>query len=268
MTTEAEAISALAERAATPTTIKTPDGRQYLVLPNGMKVQEISDEHELALSKPRYIEQAVTLQTQQSLIDYVNTFKTDSTLLFADIGANTIVALIDYHAAKQAEQLAHRATLMLPHSEEWKLWTGISGRLMGQLEFARFIEENSADVRVPSAGDLLDAVRDLQVRRKVNFTKAVRTASDNENFEYAEETSAASKRGEVEIPTKFVLGLPVYFGELDTELHAFLRWKLDEGALSLGVQLHRVEHVRQAVFQQIVLKVSEETRCAAVFGKL
>jgi hypothetical protein len=128
---------------------------------------------------------------------------------------------------------------------------------MPQLEFARFLEENAADVRAPDAGELLDACRDLQVRRKVNFTKAVRTASDNENFEYSEETNTTSKKGDLELPTKFKLGLPVYFGDAETEVFAFLRWKMDDGALTLGIQLHRTEHVRQAVFKQIVVDIAE-----------
>lgn len=39
------------------------------------------------------------------------------------------------------------------------------------------------------------------------------------------------------------------------------------GSLKLGVQLHRTEHVRQAVFKRIVLDVADRTKCQAVFGK-
>lgn len=268
MATEAEAISKLAGKAATPTTVDLGDGRKLLVTPEGATIRDVSDEHDLKVGKPRYVKQSPTLQTQDSLVDYVNRFKGEDTILFADIAADSIVALIDYHSAKEAANVAHRATLVLPRSEEWRLWTEISGKLKPQLEFARFIEENAADVRAPSAGDLLDACRDLQVHRKVNFIKAVRTQSDNENFEYSEETNATGKRGELEIPTKFVLGLPVYFGEPETEVHAFLRWKLDEGMLALGIQLHRLEHIRQSVFKMIVMAVAERTGCQAVFGKL
>jgi uncharacterized protein YfdQ (DUF2303 family) len=268
MTTEAEAISKLAGKAAAPSVVDIGDGRKFLVAPDAAIIRDVSDEHDLKVGSPRYIKQAPTLQTQDSLVDYVNRFKGADTILFADIGADTIVALIDYHAAKQAAHVAHRASLVLARSEEWRLWTDISGKLKPQLEFARFIEENAADVRAPSAGELLDACRDLQVHRKVNFIKAVRTQSDNENFEYSEETNATGKRGELEIPTKFVLGLPVYFGEPETEVHAFLRWKLDEGALTLGIQLHRLEHIRQSVFRMIVMAVAERTGCPAVFGKL
>jgi len=267
MDTEAEVISDLARKALAPTTFKTDDGRAFLVTHDSANVREISDEHGLQVNTPRYIKQAVTLQTQDSLVEYVNRFKTADTVLFADIAANTILATLDYHASAKAAHVAHRAALTLPFSEEWGLWTRISGKLMSQLEFARFLEENGADVRAPDAAELLEACRDLQAHRKVNFVKAVRTSSDNENFEYTDETKATTKAG-IELPTKFKLGLPVYFGEPDTEVFAFLRWKLDDGQLNLGIQLHRAEHVRQAVFKQIVAGVAERTGCVAVFGKL
>lgn len=267
MTTEAETISGLARKAMSPTSVKIEDGREFLVVPDGATIRDVSDEHSLNVTKPRYIKQAVTLQTQDSLVEYVNRFKGDETVLFADIGANAILATVDYHGKDKAAHVAHRAMLTLPFSEEWGLWTRISGKLMPQLEFARFLEENGADVRAPDAAELLEACRDLQAHRKVNFTKAVRTSSDNENFEYTDETKATTKAG-IELPTKFKLGLPVYFGEPDTEVFAFLRWKLDDGQLTLGIQLHRAEHVRQAVFKQIVADVSERTGCSAVFGKI
>lgn len=267
MTTEAEEIAKLARSSAA--TIVTKDGREFLVLPEGREYHEISDEHGLNLTTPRYIHQSLTLQTTDSLVDYINRHKGESTLLFADISANAIVAQIDYHAPDKAAQVAHRATLTLSFSEEWRLWSEISGRLQEQLAFARFIEENATDIRAPAAADLLEAVRDLQAHRKVSFIKAVRTSSENESFEYQDETKATTK-GDIELPTKFKLGLPVYFGEPETELFAFLRWAIDadKGGLKLGIQLHRAEHVRQAVFKQIVLGVSQRTDRQAVFGKI
>lgn len=240
--------------------------RKFLIVPDGAKSQEITDPHGLKPSTPRYISQAVTLQTVDSLVDYVKRFKSADTVLFADIEANSITAAIDYHAKEKAANVAHCATMALPFSEEWRLWTGISGQLKPQLEFARFLEENGGDVKAPSGAELLEACRDLQAHRKVNFIQAVRTASDNENFEYSDETEARTKGG-IELPQRFQLALPVYFGEPTTELYAFLRWRLDDGKLLLGVQLNRAEHVRQAVFKQIVLSVGSRTECPVVLGK-
>lgn len=267
MTTEAQTIADIAVKAfGVPTVMKTEEGREFLVLPEGMKSQDVTEANGVAPLLPDFIKQAVTLQTVDSLVDYVNGFKGETTLLFADIHANSIKALLDYHGADAPKHVSHVATMALPFSEEWRTWAAIDGRLLPQLDFARFLEENASDVAAPSGADLLEACRDLQARRKVNFTKAIRTSSDNENFEFTDETEAKT-RGGLEIPTKFLLSLPVYFGEAPTELYAFLRWKLDDGQLTLGVKLHRAEHVRQAVFKQIVVAAAERTERRVVFGK-
>lgn len=264
--TEAAAIADLATRsAAKPEVHTTGDGREFLVLPASYSSMDVTPENKIPALLPDHIRQRVTLQTTDSLIGYVNRFKGKTTTLFADIDRDRVVAVIDYHGAEPMHA-DHIGTLTLSRSVEWNLWNGISGKLMGQHEFARFLEENAADIAAPSGAELLEACRDLHAVRRVNFKKAVRTASDNENFEYTDETEAKTKGG-IELPTKFLLRLPVYFGEPETELYAFLRWKLDEGELKLGVALHRAEHVRQAVFKKIVVAVAEGTDCQAIFGR-
>jgi uncharacterized protein YfdQ (DUF2303 family) len=278
MATEAESIASLAVQAqGKGAIVKTANDREFLIFPNGQTCKDVTDEHHDSHTRtPAFVKQHVTLQTVDSLVDYVNRFKLATTMLFADIGSSVIRAAIDYHDSTadhgeddyQARRLAHNAKLTLEHSVEWKLWADISGRLKPQGEFARFIEENAADIHAPDAATLLEAVRDIQAKRNVNFTKAVRTASFNEDFHWSDTTEAKGGKGSIELPTKFVLGLPVYFGQPETELHAFLRWKLDDGSLALGIQLHRAEQVRQAVFKQIVLDAAERTECPIVFGKV
>ena len=278
--TNADAVAELARSGVvTPQVIKTESGREYLVLPaagGGATYQNVSEIEAQLAPAPEWIEQAVTVQTADSLSAYAERFGDDKigSSLFADIERNRIVAALDYHTADDggvthAARVAHRATLDLPFSVEWETWTKIDGRLMGQLPFARFLEENAADIEVPAAADLLEACRDLQANRKVNFVKAVRTASNNENFEYSDETTATSRKGGIEIPHEFQLRIPVYFGGETYAVRAFLRWELvDGGGLMLGVQLHNREHVRQFVFKQVVEGVAEATGFPAYYGRI
>lgn len=268
MTTEAEAIADLArEGAAEPMILKNDKGREFLVYPADRGVKDITEQFAVPGLLPDHIVQGVTLQTLDSLVDYVNRFKGANTVLFADIAGNVICAMIDYHSPTAADHADHIARMALPFSEEWKTWSGVDGKLMDQLEFARFLEENAGDVVTPTGAELLEACRDLQARRKVNFIKAVRTNSDNESFEFTDETTATTRKGDVEVPSKFVLEIPVYFGQGATKLQAFLRWRLVDGeGLKLGVKLHRAEHVRQAIFKQIVMDAAGRTERPAVFG--
>lgn len=284
---EADAVAALATKSQQfPFVHETDDGRLLAMIPAGGGAWAMSDVSDPMrhVEPPPHIKQAVVLQTVDSLVDYANRFKTSRTLLFADISANSITAALDYHQGSrpgaagseipiedeqgEADRVDHTARMALPYSVEWETWTKMDGKLVSQLEFARFLEENGGDIVAPQAADLLEACRDLQAVRKVDFKAVVRTNTDTESFEYSDDTQATSKRGDVEVPTKFVLSLPVYFGEPPTELHAFLRWNLDDGKLFLGVKLHRAEHVRQAVFKQIVLTAAEGIGQPAVFGKL
>lgn len=265
---EADTVADLAVKAqGQAASLKTHNGREFLVVPEGHHSSEVTLANAPDVLMPKNIVAGVTLQNADALIAYITRFKGDNSLLFADVADSKIVAAVDYHGATSPALVAHKATLALPFSEEWKTWTGINGQLKPQLEFARFIEENAPDIKAPSAADLLEAVKDLQAKRSVNFMAAVRTASDNESFEYTDNTETRGK-GDIELPTKFLLSIPVYFGDSPVEVPAFLRWKLDDGKLNLGIKLHRAEHIRQAAFKLIVTGAMEATSVLAVFGKL
>lgn len=268
MSNEAETVADLARKAAgVPQVISTPGGREYLIVPVGHSASDVTPANKNEILLPKSISQNVTLQNAEALTEYLNRFKSAESLLLADVAESRIVAAIDYHARDKAALVMHKAILHLPFSEEWKIWTGISGQMKPQLEFARFVEENAPDIKAPDAGSLLEAVRDLQAKRNVSFIKAVRTETDNESFEFNDNTEARTK-GDIELPTKFLLNIPVYFGDPATEVYAFLRWKLDDGVLTLGIKLHRAEHIRQAAFKLIVTGAAEKTGIMAVFGKL
>lgn len=275
--TETDAAAALALKAGQPFVVKTEGGREFLVGPHDWKTQDVTQPNAVGPILPDHIGQAVTLQTTESLVDYVNRYRTADTILLADIDANTIRALIDYHSrtteacdpTSQPNHVAHVASMVLPLSFEWKTWAAIDGKLMPQLQFARFLEENAPDITAPDGAEILEACRDLQAKRKVDFRKAVRTSSNNENFEFVDETNLTKTNGGIEVPSKFKLEIPVYFGRGNVELFAFLRWELVEGGgLMLGVQLNRAEQVRQAEFKLIVTEMAERTNCPAMFGKL
>lgn len=266
----AETIADLAHAGTQAKLIPTADKRLFMSLPEGVTLKEVTDPHGLIVTAPIRIVTVVKVQTVDSLVDYVDRFKGQTSLLLADIAHDRIRAVIDYHGAGDPQHLQHSALMDLPFSIEWKAWGAIDGKMLTQLDFARFIEENAVDVVAPAGADLLEIVRDLQALRKVDFRKVVRTSSNNESIEYAETTAAGAttKNGKVDLPTEFKLSIPVYFGGESVSLFAKLRWHLDEGTLRLGVALHRAEAVRQAVFQQLVEDISERTGLLAVYGAL
>lgn len=268
--------------------VKLEDGRLFAFRSTGdgaYTLDNITQPHTLAPPLPTFVKQNVTLQDEGSLVLYANKFKNNDTLLFADIATDRIVAAIDYHNIPannragdegkttpggdkpSAQLLAHSAVLHMPKSEEWATWTGMDGKMVPQLDFVRFLEENAPDVVDPDAASLIEACRDMQALRKVNFTSVVRTESNNaERFEYTDENKASSK-GSVEVPNAFKLDLPVYFNGNSYLLDARLRWHLDDGVLRLGIKLLRADKLRQTVFKEIVGAISSATSLDVIYGK-
>lgn len=266
---EAGTIAALAIAAAGEAEIHEAKGRTFIVLPEGRKLHEVSDPHGLPLEPPSYISQSVELLDKDSLNQYVKAHVTPTSAIFADPFSDTFLAAIDWHGASDAGFNAHRATLKLQRSEEWQRWSKIDGVLMSQTDFARFLEENAADVSQPAGADLLEIARDLSAKRNVNWKSVVRLDNGDQQFEYAEatEAQARSARGDVAVPNKFVLRIPVYLNEPTVELGAFLRYRIDGGSLGIGIQLHRPVFVQQAVFKQVGLDIAERTECPVYTGR-
>jgi hypothetical protein len=273
-------------------------GRSWLITkePDGATAAvEITDPHGLK-PRPSHVVQAVSVATEQSLAAYVGRFHTEVTMLFADVGANRIDALLDYHDASvpalyppsalppagtpsgpssperesQANHTAHRAVLNLPFSEEWNTWIAPADkafvRWWPHLDFARFLRENMEDITIPSAGDLLDAVKSLTAAKATSFKQDVDLSSDHVTFHLDDAVTVRGK-ADVEVPTELEITIPVYFdGEL-FDITAFLRHKVEDGRLQLGLAFKGVNKVRQLAFNRIVERLDAATKVPIVHGK-
>jgi uncharacterized protein YfdQ (DUF2303 family) len=273
-------------RVATPVSVvRLQDGREFAVLLNGATGQQSLQEltspgfrHAL----PDHIEERVTLTSKDSFVEYVQGYATPTARMFAhldDKGGGSITCDLDYHVADDAAgrgteaekrslspgRRKHSAKYELRDSEEWTRWSGISGKLQPQAKFLRWLEENAADITAPDGATILELVQDFSVKRKVDFRSAVRLQNGDTSFEYTQTAEANSKTGEIAVPSKFQLTIPVFFGEPSINVHAFLRYDIEEG-LKLGIELHRPLYVRQAVFQQIAGDITDRTSVPLHYG--
>ncbi len=281
--TNAGVAAALARLSLDPTgrVLTGPGDAEFVLLRDadgGESLFEL-EQGGVSITRPGRIAGRVTLETEGSLVAYANSFKAENSVLFASIATDTIVAVLDYHASSRdggdvaagdlpqfrPDFLEHRATLKLARSLEWDAWTKIDGRMMPQLEFCKFLEENREDIIAPDAATVLEAARDLQTMRKSDFRSAVREDSDNVRIEYAEDVDARSKT-DVTLPAEFKLSIPVYFDGDEVEVFALLRWVVADGSLQLGVKLKRAERIRQATFKAVVTALAEDIGVKSLYG--
>lgn len=281
---DAAVIAGLAFSAQDPDqrTLTTPNGQAILLrTETGQEVLSLVDElAALELSRGR-ITQKVTVETQESLETYAKRYAGASSLILASIASNTIVAILDYHEARADQdgvvrpllEIEHQfgghvATLSLPFSLEWKEWTGVDGRMMPQLDFCKFLEECAEDIVTPDAATVIEACRDLQSLKRVDFRSVVREDSDNYRIEYHDEDTVTTRNEAVIMPSEIVLDIPVYFGGDPVRVNALIRWHVKDGALSLGVKLRRAERIRQDTFKGIVEEIAADTGFPRVYGSI
>ena len=157
----------------------------------------------------------------------------------------------------QAAFAEHRVVYDAPRSDEWEIWTKADGVAMPQADFSRFIEDNVKDIREPAGADVLEVARQLEVKKKVEFASAQRLSDGQREFTYNEEIDGTSRRGQMQIPEEFQLGIPVF---LDGELYAVtarLRYRINEGTLRLWYDLLNPHEVERDAFGVIVEKIRD-----------
>jgi len=262
-----EAVLAAA-RIASPV-ITAPGGLEaYAFVPPGFKLQDISDKFGL----PPFIRQSVVLDDADSLIAYANRFSDSRSVIIADLDALTIGAVLDFHTANQeavrgvleSAPAQHVAALQLRNSEEFARWAAMENQMHSQMVFAEFLDENSADIIDPDPAVMIEIARDLEATQGVAFKAGTRLQTGERSFRYETETRVS---GDLVVPQRFRLAIPLFFGEEPTEIEASFRFRPQPDGLKLGFVWRRVEYVRQAKFREIAFRVSENTGLPVFQGR-
>lgn len=246
--------------------IDAKDGRQFAFVPDGYSLKDISD----PLRLPGRVRQNVTVDDRASMTAFLNRFRGDSSILFADFDDLTISGLVDFHSHNQAEAGVQpaacdfRADFKLLPSEEFRRWDAMEGDLHPQAKFAEFLDENASDICDPDPATMVEISRELEATIGAVFKSKVAPESGDRAFQYETETKT---KGDVIVPKKFSLCIPLYNGEQPEILNARFRFRPTGDGLLLGFVWHRVEYQRRAFFNAIATQIAEDTGCPVFNGR-
>lgn len=219
------------------------------VLPDGFSIKDLRG---LLPPPPRPVER-VQMLTAESFCDYVKRYgNVERTVVFADEATGTYTGVLDYHAEDGARGTCdHVVVYSCQPSDEWKAWTGSDGKMMPQVDFARFLENNLPDIIAPPAADMLRIALTLQVKKDVKFESDLRLDNGQTQFRYEETVRGTTKGGDLLIPDSFALQIPVFMGGGQYRLDARLRYRVVEQKLTIGYELVRSAHVRSQVVRAV-----------------
>jgi uncharacterized protein YfdQ (DUF2303 family) len=208
-----------------------------------------------ALTMPHDIAAHIECGTLQSLADYVEAFHSYLVVFAND---SIIKAVLDYHYEMEMVGNAnHTATFHLSTTAEWRAWKAISGRQMAQREFAEFIEEHLDEIHSPPPADVLTIANTLSGKRNVSFSQVNDLANGDKSLVWEEKTDAKSA-GDIRVPSKIVLRIPIYEGaeeETTYEVTALFRYRIADGKLAYEVKLLKTERILKQAFERIVAQL-------------
>lgn len=263
---DASDIAALATASLlTPHVIIDARGIQWMLSPSGngsYAIKQLTPDAEIK-PKPAFVSGGPQVATTQSLIDYVNRFKTPDTVIFANLDTAKIVACIDYHSAGSAAAglRKHHAVLQLTHSKEWQTWTGIDEEMFEQKKFARFLEEHKLDIMNPPGAALLEMVLDMEKGVNMRVARKMKSAGSDRGTR----DSAIDIDG-TELPPVWMLNIPVYTGEPIVDVTAYARDEIDDGKLMVGFKLSKIESVIENELTRIAAEIAADTQVPVMLG--
>lgn len=246
-------------RAAPP--IVLPDGGKAVLVPDGYSLQKFGpvSPPTSVRAAPDRIVQNVQMHDAASFVGYVNTFKCEHTRLFAEpgflaSGQAKVMAVLDYHAPQSnGDHCTHVATYLPRYSDQWKRWHAACKEALTQDAFAEFVEENMADIREPSAASLLDVINNFKAVRKVAYSSVKARASGSFTIGHEDNTEMT---GQVTLPEKFKLGIPVYFRDVLFPVSVWLRYRVGgAGGVRFQLQIDRPDVIEDEAFSRVVARI-------------
>jgi uncharacterized protein YfdQ (DUF2303 family) len=217
------------------------------------------------LPAPRRARGTVTLHTVDELATFVDEhYNASGTTVWVSEQQQSVVAVLNDHSMDGTGWRDHRADLTLERSDQWKHWTNRDGTLGSQEAFAEHIEDGLAEIVRPDGADLLELAQSFHATTSATFRSARRLSSGEVKIVYDEEVQAtAGQAGDLTIPDTFDLAMPVFIGEAPVHVVARLKYRLNQGNLTIGYRLVRPNEAVRETVQAIAERL--RTRFARVY---
>ena len=234
------------------------DGRKFAILPESMKVEDLTP----FIGQPDWIQQKIEALAANSFCAYVKRFgMLATTVIFANESVAIYEAVLDYHEHPEYKRnnCSHIVVYGCPQSDQWKAWTSTSGKQMSQEDFSAFLEANLREIVKPAGADMLQIALNLQVHKSAQFESGIRTDNGEVQFRYTEQIKGTSntRAGDLKIPVTFELYLPVFVDGAPLKIEARFKYRMTEGKLSLGYELIRPADAFRAAVKQVTADISK-----------
>lgn len=297
----ATGMGELAQRAALAPEIinlKSPDGigAECLAVPTvevggrlSVRLESTSRFYDEYRPNPVRRKGTADLGDLASLVEHINRFKDGDSAVFANPNRNgpSITAVLDYHRAGSGGTPrfgVHRSHYAFPISDEWGAWTKAAGDEMTQTNFAEFIEAHIVDVTeydpkfesaanfadkcgitFATSAQILELSRGLSVNVEGKLAATVNLQNGVKQIQFTESHSGENGQP-LKVPGAFLVGIPVFRGEIGYQLCVRLRYRKSGASLVWIMELWRHEEVFDTAIKEACDMVKKATELPLLVG--
>jgi len=267
--TEAEAVADIvrAEEAGKTITALPEAGVEWILRQDDQVAEKI--DYSSYLSSPARAKGTVVVYDAKSFADAVaqRRYPEVGVTVYADIEKMDLVAILDDdHGDGLAGWRQHRVRVVLRPTVEWTAWKAAASaegaeKWLPQKAFANFVEERYLDFvkrpaengfpETPDAATMLEVAQRIEGARSTKMSAGTRLSNGDVVISWEESTS--SKAGSAEVPTRFKIGIRLFYGLDAYEIRGVLRHQfLDGGGVAFMFKFLNLERVLESIFLDLV----------------
>ncbi len=141
-----------------------------------------------------------------------------------------------------------------------------NGKREAQMEFAEFIEDNAPDIVEPDSATMLEVARDLSAKTDVDFASAIRLQNGQVQFKYSEQIKGTYGSGNLDVPERFTISIPVHIGSERVGITARLRYRIASGKLTFWYDLLRADMIERNAFLAVRKAIGDTLGVTVING--
>jgi uncharacterized protein YfdQ (DUF2303 family) len=231
---------------------------------------------------PSSINESRSFDDLRGLVDYINDFKTDETVIFA--GKSLIKVIFDYHKKDAPKWGRHRAEYAIRPSRRWQIWLGAHNVWVDQKSFAEFLDTGLNEIVSPEQAEILSLVKNF--RATVSQDVDSEESAGGTSFNYRKITKGGSTKTEsITMPDSLTIrlqpfdNLEVINSKIDDpakkipayEFKAKINWRLegdpaDSQSLQFKIQILNVEQAIDKTLEIVRSAINHLTQVKTYIG--
>lgn len=238
------------------------NGTTVVVLPPGWTQIDLEGLED----QPIRTREEIDLRNFESLVEYVNRFKQDGTIIEVHSKASNFscTAFIDYHDPGEGPGWCeHSASYKAQMTAAWRAWNECNNQSMRQRDFADFLYRNQAEVVSPNGADLLEVIETLVTTAKGEFQDLKDIHTGSQQLVYRMKVSAQGGTDKpIDLPKQFEIKVRPFYGCPEISLTADLMIETprkDGDPVFLRYRFYRTEDVFEKLFDELAQKLRETT---------